>query len=80
MAGIPPTIGFYTKFLLLKAAMFAGFFYPIAFVLFINVISIFYYIRLIKILLITKAPNTLDQAAATNFFYLFLTNKLKLYV
>ena len=68
MAGIPPTIGFYTKFLLLKAAMFAGFFTPIALILFISIVSIFYYIRLIKILLITKQTDSLLEIRPIFFF------------
>lgn len=74
MAGIPPTIGFYTKFLLLKAAIFAGFFVPVLLVLFINVVSIFYYIRLIKILIITKKKEVTGKVGP-NYFFFYVLNR-----
>ena len=51
MSGIPPTIGFYIKFLVLKSIIYAGYFYSAVFVLFFNTLSTFYYIRIIKIIL-----------------------------
>jgi len=56
MSGIPPTIGFYIKFLVLKSIVYSGFFYSAVFVLFFNTLSTFYYIRIIKIILIGTPP------------------------
>jgi len=56
MSGIPPTIGFYIKFLVLKSIIYAGYFYSAVFVLFFNTLSTFYYIRIIKIMLVGTAP------------------------
>ena len=57
MSGIPPTIGFYIKFLVLKSMIYSGYFYSAVFVLFFNTLSTFYYIRIIKIMLVGTSPN-----------------------
>jgi NADH-quinone oxidoreductase subunit N len=50
LAGMPPTVGFYMKLLTIKALVITGYFKLAIFVLFINVISIFYYFRIVKIM------------------------------
>jgi NADH-quinone oxidoreductase subunit N len=50
LAGMPPTIGFYMKLLVLKALVVSGYVKLMLFVLYFNIVSIFYYIRIIKII------------------------------
>jgi NADH-quinone oxidoreductase subunit N len=50
LAGMPPTIGFYMKLLILKAMIISGHIKLTIFVLYINIISIFYYFRIIKLM------------------------------
>jgi len=50
LAGMPPTIGFYMKLLILKSLILSGYIKLTVVVLYANVISILYYIRIIKII------------------------------
>lgn len=49
LAGMPPTIGFYMKVLILKSLVFSGHLKLTLLVLYANVASILYYIRIVKI-------------------------------
>jgi NADH-quinone oxidoreductase subunit N len=49
LAGMPPTIGFYMKLLVLKSLIVCGYVKLTVVLLYINVVSIFYYVRIIKI-------------------------------
>lgn len=49
IAGIPPLIGFFSKFYVFLACIKEGFFLITLFALFLSVVSSFYYIRLIKL-------------------------------
>lgn len=60
LAGFPPTIGFFMKFLIVKALVISGYLKLAVFVLYVNVISIFYYIRLIKIVLLNSEESMND--------------------
>ena len=46
--GVPPTIGFYAKFLIIKALIDANFVWLAVFALMLSVVSMFYYLRIIK--------------------------------
>lgn len=86
LAGMPPTIGFYMKLLVLKALVFAGYYKLTIFILYINIISIFYYFRIIKIMffdadkmyykrsLDNKDKITLINESADSFFTNFTFN------
>jgi NADH-quinone oxidoreductase subunit N len=50
LAGMPPTVGFYMKLLILKSLVLSGYIKLTVVVLYANVISILYYIRIIKII------------------------------
>ena len=56
MAGIPPTIGFYAKLLVLQATVQAGFVWLAVVAVLFSVIGAFYYLRIIK-LMYFDAPN-----------------------
>jgi NADH-quinone oxidoreductase subunit N len=50
MAGIPPTIGFYAKFVVLQAALQAGFVGLVVYAVLMAVIGAFYYLRVVKLM------------------------------
>ncbi len=54
MAGIPPLLGFFSKFLLIKTLLYNGYFLLSLLIVTISVISCFYYLRIIKNMFFTK--------------------------
>ena len=54
IAGIPPLMGFFSKFYIFLASLKEGFFFITLFSLFLSVVSSFYYIRLIKLVFFEK--------------------------
>jgi len=54
VAGIPPLLGFFSKFLVLFTMIESAFFYTSFVVIVFSTIACFYYIRLIKILFFTN--------------------------
>ena len=50
MAGIPPTIGFYTKFAILES-MVVGVVWLAVFAVLLSVVGAFYYLRIVKVIL-----------------------------
>ncbi|MDA9689518.1 NADH-quinone oxidoreductase subunit N [Betaproteobacteria bacterium] len=51
MAGIPPTIGFYTKFVILESMVAADLVWLAVFAVLFSVVGAFYYLRIVKIIL-----------------------------
>ena len=78
-AGIPPFIGFFPKFFILKTLLIEGSTYTfIAFiVLFFNVISAYYYLRIIKVMYFEKTINHVSNKfyLGTNFSEIQAKNK-----
>lgn len=54
LAGIPPLSGFFSKLLILVGFLELNYYKLLLFILIISVITVFYYIRIIKILLFTN--------------------------
>ncbi len=50
MAGVPPFVGFYAKFAVIRAALEAGFVWLAIAAVVLSVVSAFYYLRLVKIM------------------------------
>ncbi|MSQ80471.1 MAG: NADH-quinone oxidoreductase subunit NuoN [Candidatus Methylopumilus sp.] len=50
MAGIPPTIGFYAKFMVLQAALEAGFVGFVIYAVMMVLVGMFYYLRIVKLM------------------------------
>jgi NADH-quinone oxidoreductase subunit N len=50
MAGIPPTIGFYAKFMVLQAAFDAGFAGFVVYAVLMALVGMFYYMRIVKLM------------------------------
>jgi len=72
MAGIPPTAGFFGKFVILTTTMKAGFYIGTIYALLISVISTYYYIKVLKIIFFDSkfTKNNINFKLG-----LFLTNK-----
>jgi len=51
MAGIPPTIGFYTKFVILESMISADLVWLAVFAVLFSVVGAFYYLRIVKVIL-----------------------------
>jgi len=62
MAGIPPTIGFYAKFMVLQAAFDAGFASYVVYAVMMALVGMFYYMRIVKLMYFDepKLKNKLD--------------------
>jgi NADH-quinone oxidoreductase subunit N len=50
MAGIPPTVGFYAKFMVLQAAFDAGFAIFVVYAVMMALVGMFYYMRIVKLM------------------------------
>ena len=50
LAGIPPTIGFYAKFAVIKAAVDAGFIWLAVIAVLTSLVGAFYYLRIVKLM------------------------------
>ena len=48
LAGIPPLIGFWTKLIIILSALDASLYFSAIFIVIVNVIGVFYYLRLVK--------------------------------
>ena len=57
IAGIPPLLGFYSKFFVFLTCLKSGLFFVPVLVVFLSIISIFYYLRLTKLMFFTKTRN-----------------------
>lgn len=69
MAGIPPLLGFFSKFLLIKTLLYNGYFLLSLLIVTISVISCFYYLRIIKNMFFNKT----NQFSNLNLFPLNLS-------
>lgn len=57
MAGIPPMAGFFVKFLILFTALKSNIYNLVLFIIILNCIACFYYLRIIKIIYFDKVAN-----------------------
>jgi NADH-quinone oxidoreductase subunit N len=57
LAGIPPLVGFYAKFLVLKGLVDLTFYYIMIAALLFSVIGSFYYLRVIKVMFFDTSVN-----------------------
>jgi NADH-quinone oxidoreductase subunit N len=77
LAGMPPTIGFYMKLLILKSLVISGHIKLTLVILYVNVFSILYYVRIIKILFFDAESilfsDRTEFSKKTSFFEVFKT-------
>ena len=64
MAGIPPLIGFYAKFAVIKALLSQGFVWISVFAVVMSLIGAFYYLRVVKVMYFDKATH--EQGTGSN--------------
>ena len=80
MAGIPPTIGFYAKFMVLQAAFDAGFSSFVVYAVMMALVGMFYYMRIVKLMYFDepKLKNKLD--VSTDMQWILSVNALALLI
>ena len=64
MAGIPPLMGFYAKFAVIKALLSQGFVWISVFAVVMSLIGAFYYLRVVKVMYFDKATH--EQGIGSN--------------
>lgn len=73
MGGIPFFVGFYAKFVVLRAAFEAGHLYTVIFALVMSVIGLYYYLRVIKVMFFDEAVSgntlTLEANGTSQVFF-----------
>lgn len=73
MGGIPFFVGFYAKFVVLRAAFEAGHLYTVIFALLMSVIGLYYYLRVIKVMFfdeeVAGRELTLEATGTSQVFF-----------
>ena len=73
MGGIPFFVGFYAKFVVLRAAFEAGHLYTVIFALLMSVIGLYYYLRVIKVMFFDEEVSgrelTLEATGTSQVFF-----------
>ena len=78
MAGIPPTVGFFTKLLVLKALIDAHMMWVAILGLLFAVMGAFYYLKVIKVMYFDKAPEKSSGTIAKSTLLIYSLNCLSL--
>jgi NADH-quinone oxidoreductase subunit N len=76
LAGIPPTIGFLSKFYIILYAFNLEFIFLVIFILFISILTGFYYLRCLKIIFF---ENVVKKTLNENIRYIRITSFPKIY-
>ena len=66
MAGVPPTVGFYSKLFVLQAVVSADLVWLAAVAVFFSIIGAFYYLRIVKLMYFDRPEDTTEITAATD--------------
>ena len=80
MAGIPPTIGFYAKFMVLQAAFDAGFAGFVVYAVLMALVGMFYYIRIVKLMYFDEPKLKHNIEVPIDMQWILSTNALALLV
>jgi len=78
MAGVPPTVGFYAKLLVIQAVIDAGFLWLAAGAVLFSVIGAFYYLRVVKLMYFDKPTDSAPFQAGADMRALLSVNALAL--
>lgn len=65
LAGLPPTAGFFGKFLIFKAAIAAGDWIPVVVGVLMSAVSVYYYLRVVVAMYMKPEPENAGELAAT---------------
>jgi len=80
LAGVPPTLGFYAKFVVIQAAVDAGFIWLAVVAVMTSVIGAFYYLRVVKLMYFDDATDTAPIDARADNRWVLSVNGLALLV
>jgi NADH-quinone oxidoreductase subunit N len=80
MAGIPPTIGFYAKFMVLHAAFDAGFAGFVVYAVLMALVGMFYYMRIVKLMYFDEPKLKNNIEAPIDMKWILSANALALLV
>lgn len=80
MAGIPPSVGFFAKLSVLRAALAAGYLWLVVFAVVMSLIGAFYYLRVIKSMYMEEPDDTTPLHADFDMRVLLSINGLALLV
>jgi len=80
MAGIPPTIGFYAKFMVLQAAFDAGFAGFVVYAVLMALVGMFYYMRIVKLMYFDEPKLKNNIEVPIDMQWILSTNALALLV
>jgi NADH-quinone oxidoreductase subunit N len=80
MAGVPPTVGFYAKLVVLQAAINVDMVWLALVAVFFSIIGVFYYLRLIKVMYFDPPEDNTPLVAATDFQVTLSINSLAVLV
>jgi len=80
MAGIPPTIGFYAKFMVLQAAFDAGFAGFVVYAVLMALVGMFYYMRIVKLMYFDEPKLKNNIEASIDMKWILSANALALLV
>jgi NADH-quinone oxidoreductase subunit N len=80
MAGIPPSIGFFAKLSVLRAALSAGYLWVVVFAVVMSLIGAFYYLRIIKTMYMEEPDDVTPLNADFDMRVLLSLNGLALLV
>ena len=80
MAGVPPTVGFYAKLVVLEAVINVDMVWLALVAVFFSIIGVFYYLRLIKVMYFDPPVDNTPLVAATDFQVTLSINSLAVLV
>lgn len=80
MAGVPPTVGFYAKLVVLQAVVNVDMVWLALVAVFFSIIGVFYYLRLIKVMYFDPPVDSTPLVAATDFQITLSINSLAVLV
>ena len=78
LAGVPPTAGFYAKFLVIQSVVGAGMVWLAVLAVLLAVIGAYYYLRIVKLMYFDEPEETVPLAGARDFRFLLSVNALLL--
>lgn len=78
MAGVPPTVGFFAKLLVLKALVGVGMTWVAILGLFFAVIGAYYYLRVVKVMYFDEAEDSISVQFSRPIKFVFTVNCLSL--